>query len=174
MKRNKNLVVINGTMGVGKTLVSQRLKLLLPNAVMLDGDWCWDADPFIVSTATKKMVVGNIAYLLTSFLNCDSYENVIFCWVMNEADTFELIRKQIKASGYDLYRFSLTALPEILKKRLSGDIATGKRDADAYERSLKRMSDYNLQDTVKIDVSAISADDAAQIIYNIVYGKAKQ
>ena len=74
----KNLISINGTMGVGKSTVSQHLKRILPNAVLLDGDWCWDADPFIVSNETKCMVVNNIAYLLTSFLTCSAYKNVVF------------------------------------------------------------------------------------------------
>ena len=39
----KTLYLIGGTMGVGKTAVSQQLKKDLPNSVFLDGDWCWDA-----------------------------------------------------------------------------------------------------------------------------------
>lgn len=50
----KRLIVINGTMGVGKTSVSEQLKILMPKAVMLDGDWCWSADPFTVNSETKK------------------------------------------------------------------------------------------------------------------------
>lgn len=47
-------------MGVGKTTVSQQLKQDLPNSVFLDGDWCWDADPFQVTEETKSMVIRNI------------------------------------------------------------------------------------------------------------------
>ena len=56
----KNLFIIGGTMGVGKTAVSQQLKSDLPNSVFLDGDWCWDANPFHVTTETKAMVTDNI------------------------------------------------------------------------------------------------------------------
>ena len=38
----KTIYLIGGTMGVGKTTVSQQLKKELPNSVFLDGDWCWD------------------------------------------------------------------------------------------------------------------------------------
>ena len=44
----KTFYLIGGTMGVGKTATCQRLKSMLPSAVLLDGDWCWDADPFVV------------------------------------------------------------------------------------------------------------------------------
>lgn len=36
----KNLIFINGTMGSGKTAVSQKLKILLNKSIFLDGDWC--------------------------------------------------------------------------------------------------------------------------------------
>ena len=53
----KTLYLIGGTMGVGKTTVSQQLKKDLANSVFLDGDWCWDADPFQVTDETKEMVM---------------------------------------------------------------------------------------------------------------------
>ncbi|WP_245249283.1 AAA family ATPase [Vagococcus allomyrinae] len=34
----KKLILIGGTMGIGKTTISQELKHLLPNSVFLDGD----------------------------------------------------------------------------------------------------------------------------------------
>lgn len=64
----KMLYLIGGTMGVGKTTVGQILKRQLPDCVFLDGDWCWQADPFKVTEGTKRMVLDNICYLLGSFL----------------------------------------------------------------------------------------------------------
>ena len=64
----KKLFIIGGTMGVGKSTVSQILKRKLPNSVFLDGDWCWDASPFQVTPETKEMVVKNIWAVLNNFL----------------------------------------------------------------------------------------------------------
>jgi len=44
----KNLIFINGTMGVGKTTTSKILLKLLPECVFLDGDWCY-------TTTTKQI-----------------------------------------------------------------------------------------------------------------------
>ena len=52
----KTLYMIGGTMGVGKTTVCQQLKQDLPNSVFLDGDWCWDANPFQVTDETKAIL----------------------------------------------------------------------------------------------------------------------
>ena len=40
--------------------VSRQLKKDLHNSVFLDGDWCWDADPFQVTEETKEMVMRNL------------------------------------------------------------------------------------------------------------------
>jgi len=59
--------MIGGTMGIGKTTVSQYLKTELNNSVFLDGDWCWDMHPFQVTDETKEMVIRNICALLNNF-----------------------------------------------------------------------------------------------------------
>ena len=46
-------------MGVGKTTVSKELKNRLQKSVFLDGDWCWDMNPFVVNDETKAMVMDN-------------------------------------------------------------------------------------------------------------------
>ena len=52
----KTLYMIGGTMGVGKTTACQQLKQDLPNSVFLDGDWCWDANPFSVYPLLKEIL----------------------------------------------------------------------------------------------------------------------
>lgn len=91
----KRLYIIGGTMGVGKTTVCQELKRILPNSVFLDGDWCWDANPFRVNEETKRMVMQNIWFMLNQFLHCSVYENIIFCWVMQEQSIIDSILTNI-------------------------------------------------------------------------------
>ena len=80
----KNLIIVGGTAGVGKTTTCRELQKILPRNVFLDGDWCWDMRPFLVTGETKKMVESNIAHLLNNFLDCSEFENVIFCWVLHQ------------------------------------------------------------------------------------------
>ena len=79
----KHLILVNGTMGVGKTAACTHLLDLLQPGVFLDGDWCWNMKPFVVSGETKAMVMDNIAHQLGNFLRCSAYEYVIFSWVMH-------------------------------------------------------------------------------------------
>lgn len=149
----KNLYLIGGTMGVGKTIVSQQLKKDLPNSVFLDGDWCWDANPFQVTEETKTMVINNICYMLNNFLNCSAYENVIFCWVMHEQNIIDSITKRLDTSNCNVKCISLVADEKYLRDRLSIDVAKGIRDADIIDRSVARISLYQKLNTIKIDTN---------------------
>ena len=54
----KRLYLIGGPMGVGKTTVCQELKRLTAPSVFLDGDWCWDMEPFQVTAETLQARTG--------------------------------------------------------------------------------------------------------------------
>ena len=149
----KTLYLIGGTMGIGKTTVSQQLKQDLPNSVFLDGDWCWDASPFQVTEETKAMVTDNICYLLNSFLHCSAYENVIFCWVMHQQSIIDSILEKLDAKNCDVKCISLITDEINLRKRLTADVENGIRAADVIDRSVARISLYQTLDTIKIDTS---------------------
>jgi shikimate kinase len=153
----KTLYMIGGTMGVGKTTVSQQLKAKLPNSVFLDGDWCWYADPFHVTDETKAMVMENICYLLNNFLKCSAYENIIFCWVMHEQRIIDSIIERLDVQGCAVKCISLVADEKTLRARLTEDVKRGIREADVIERSVARIPLYQALDTVSIDTNAKTA-----------------
>ena len=109
-------------MGVGKTTVSQQLKQDLSNSVFLDGDWCWDANPFQVTEETKAMVTDNICYLLNNFLHCSAYENVIFCWVMHQQKIIDSILEKLDTNDCNVKCISLITDEFKLRKRLAEDV----------------------------------------------------
>lgn len=149
----KTLFLIGGTMGVGKTTVSQQLKRELNNSVFLDGDWCWDANPFQVTEETKKMVLCNICFLLNGFLHCSAYENIIFAWVMHESSIIDSILKELDTDNCKVKKISLIADETNLRDRLSADVANGTRTVDVIDRSVARNHMYQTLNTIKIDTS---------------------
>ena len=163
----KALYLIGGTMGVGKTTISQQLKKDLPNSVFLDGDWCWDADPFQVTEETKEMVMRNICFLLNSFLRCTAYDNIIFCWVMHEQTIIDSIINELDTSACRVIKISLITDEVNLRNRLSSDIARGIRTSDVIDRSVGRIQMYRLLDTVKIDTSNQTVREIADEILKL-------
>lgn len=156
----KKLIFINGTMGSGKTVTSKELQKMLPNCVFLDGDWCWDSVPFIVTDKTMRMVIENISFLINNFLDCPDYNNIIFCWVMHEQSIIDSILRCIDLSNVDFNIVTLICSDAELKHRLLKDIEEGKRSPDIISRSIVKQKNYNNLKTKKINVSDLSPKQA--------------
>ena len=166
----KNLIFISGPMGVGKTTISRALQKIMPNNVFLDGDWCWDMKPFVVSEERKKMVIENITFLLQNFINRGDYENIIFCWVMQEDEISRDILSQLDKNEVNVFEFALICSPEALKKRICRDIENSVREEDVLERALSYLGKYEKVNRVKLDVSDISPENAAKKIAEYIKG----
>lgn len=160
----KKLYLISGTMGVGKTTTCQILKEKLNNSVFLDGDWCWDMSPFQVTEETKQMVVENICFVLNNFIKCSAFENIVFCWVMHEQPIIDDILSRLDKENCTVYSISLVCCEEDLKSRLKKDVIAGARSEDVILRSIERLPLYEKLNTKKVDVSKITAEQAADMI----------
>lgn len=160
----KNVYLIGGTMGVGKTTVCQQLKKELHNSVFLDGDWCWDAHPFQVTDETKEMVLQNICFLLNQFIGCSAYDNIIFCWVMHEQSIIDAILAGISKTSCTVKNISLIGSEQSLRDRLQKDIDAGLRTEDVIERSISRIPYYQKLNTVKIDTSLKTIEEVVNEI----------
>lgn len=160
----KNIYLIGGTMGVGKTTTCRIMKQKLENSVFLDGDWCWDMHPFQVTDETKQMVIGNICFLLNSFIKCSAFENIVFCWVMHEQGIIDEILSHLDTTGFRIHLISLVCDKQALQARLGKDVDEGIRTEDIARKSVERIPLYEVLSTVKVDVSKRSPEQAANFI----------
>lgn len=163
----KNVYLIGGTMGVGKTTVCQLLKSELNNSVFLDGDWCWDMNPFRVTDETKMMVVDNICHQLNNFIRCSVYDNIIFCWVMHEQEIISNILDKLNIDGCDVKVISLVCNQQTLLKRLKQDIESNIRAVDVLDKSMGYLTLYEQLDTNKIDVTESSPIEVVKQIMKL-------
>ncbi|MGK0468335.1 AAA family ATPase [Clostridium sp.] len=164
----KKLIIINGTMGVGKSTVCNILLDSLKPSVYLDGDWCWNMNPFVVSEENRKMVINNITHLLNSYLNNSGYEYIIFCWVIHQENIFEQLLEPLNNCDFELYKISLVCSETALKNRLEIDVQNGIRKTDVIDRSVQRLELYNNMDTIKIDVSDVDPKQTAIEIVELI------
>lgn len=160
----KDIYIIGGTMGVGKTTICQNIKGKLNYSVFLDGDWCWDMHPFQVTEETKQMVVENICFLLNNFIKCSAYENIVFCWVMHLQTIIDDIVSRLDTTNCKVHSISLICSEQALQTRLRKDVDSGIRTEDVIRRSIERLPLYDKLSTYKVDVSNIIPDQAADFI----------
>lgn len=169
----KKLILINGTMGVGKSTVCKQLLTRLQPGVWLDGDWCWNMEPFVVNEENKAMVLSNITYLLRSFLLNSGYEYVIFCWVIHQEEIMQQLLQRLEdlSGSYEPLRFTLTCSETALRQRLERDIAQGLRRSDVVERSLQRLPLYRQMDSQKLDCTFLTPEETAELLAQEILAK---
>lgn len=138
-------------MGIGKSTICNQLNQDLDHSVFLDGDWCWNMDPFIVNQDTKNMVLDNITHCLNNFIHTPGIENIIFCWVMHKQDIIDQIIQKLDTEGVDIHLISLICEKEELIKRMLID----RRDNQTIRKSLQYLKLYKDLDTQKIDVTTL-------------------
>ena len=138
-------------MGIGKSTICNQLNQDLDHSVFLDGDWCWNMDPFIVNQDTKNMVLDNITHCLNNFIRTPGIENIIFCWVMHKQDIIDQIIQKLDTEGVDIHLISLICEKEELIKRMLID----RRDNQTIRKSLQYPELYKDLDTEKIDVTTL-------------------
>ena len=166
----KRLVIVNGTMGAGKTTVCRELKKLAAPCAFLDGDWCWDMEPFMVTEETKALVQDNILHTLGGFLACPAFETVIFCWVLHRQEIIDGLLARLDLRDVQARVFTLMVTPEALRCHIKKDIAAGLRIPDVLERSLERLALYEAMGTEKLFVQGRTPAELAREIMDRLGG----
>ena len=158
----KKLVIVNGALGVGKTTTCRELQRLLDRSVWLDGDWCWMANPWIVTEETKRMAEGNMVFLLDRFLNCSEYKYVLFLWIFRSDEVFNHILDSLHTTDFVLQKFTLTCDENVFRDRLK---AAG-REKEKIAGCLESLRSCETTDSVKIDTTQKSIETVARILYD--------
>ena len=156
----KQLILVGGAMGVGKSAVCRELLRQLTPGVWLDGDWCWNMNPFVVSEENKRMVLSNITHLLRAYLNNSSCRYVLFCWVMDQPLLFEAVLGPLRDIPFTSHSFSLVCTEQALRERLGTAVRGGTRLC-CIPRSLRRLPAYAALPTCKLDVTSLTPYEAA-------------
>ena len=138
MDMKKRLIMITGTMGAGKSTTTRYLYHVLPNAVRLEGDWLWDADPYLVTAETKTMVMKNVIYVLNNLIACNGYENIVFNWAMHRQDIIDGLMRGLHLENVDLSFFVLTASDKTIREHYQKDIDAGRRSITTLPNALER------------------------------------
>ena len=160
----KNLMIIGGPMGVGKSSVCRELLNRTDKAVWLDGDWCWMMHPWQVNSETRAMVKRNIIDLLRSFLTCSAYETVLFDWVLHTDAVTHVILAGLRDLECRIVRVSLVCTPEELRARLIGD----GRPSAAVSEALERLALYPTLEAPCLDTTGLTVAQVADRLQTMV------
>ena len=165
----KNLILICGANGIGKSTACKVLNERLFYSSFIDSDYCRYMNPFSFSEEKIQIVISNISTMMINYFRCSTVEYVIFQY------GFHGVRKQIFSSILDIlssqnivYNFC----PIILQCDIEENIRRMKNDNRDEERIQsaieKTRSIYDEYDYPKIDITNLSVDETVRTILTIL------
>jgi broad-specificity NMP kinase len=164
----KKYIIINGTMGAGKTTVGRRIAEKLGRAAFIDGDFVIELHPHIDEKETKPMQRDNILHMSKNYCNFDKCDTVILSWIMGEAGT-EMIISEISKLNFQVYHFILTCKEESLTTRWHNDNINDCRTDENLKLAIQILNEFDKRtDCIFIDTSELSVDEVAERIIDIV------
>lgn len=156
----KKLILVSGTMGVGKTTACRMLYKMAPRTAWLDGDWCWLMNPWNLCDENKAMVMSNITFMLGAYLSNSTLDNIVFSWVMHRKEIIDELLGRISGHGFELHLFALVCSPAELSSRMEED----ERDAENIKASIERLPLYRGMGWEVIDTTHMGPKDVAREI----------
>ena len=164
----KKYIIINGTMGAGKTTVGRRVCEMLGRSAFIDGDFCIEIHPFVGNAETKAMARDNILYMSKNYYNCSECDTVVLSWIMSE-NTVKKIISGLSDIDFKIYKFILTCRKEILTDRWKKDTANDWRNDENLNTAVNMLDNFSKHtECIFIDTSDLSVDTAAEKIIEVI------
>ena len=159
----KNLILIGGAPGVGKTTTCQELIKLLPKNIYLEGDWLWYPTPFDFPKEAKEMFCKNLVYVLNNFLSLPNRENIIVPWLFHKEDVLQRLLSGLNLDNVNVKIFTLICSKHELTNRIQADVSPRGRagDVDQHVRCQELCKEIS---SIQIDTTKLSAKEVADVI----------
>jgi len=163
------IIIINGSLGVGKTTTAEQLHWKFDKSVCLDGDSIGNVNPFEIYDDARIIHLYQTLALLIDFHQKNGYPNFVINYVFESPESLQDLLNLLRPLDSSIYVYWLTCDREKQAKR----IISRKRDDITWE--LKRF--VELQDTQRqasqkgfigneLDTTDLTVAAAADKIWN--------
>ena len=157
------VIIINGPMGVGKTVTGKLIAEKNPGTAFIDGDWCMDIHPFVGNAETKAMAVDNILHMIGNYQKCSECRMVVLAWLMDDPQVLRRIRDGLAALQAEVKSVTLVCDSKTLTTRWKNDCHCEWRTDRWLEISLASLPYFASMEDM-IDTSGLSAEQIADRI----------
>ena len=162
------IVIINGSLGVGKTSVADAIHQRFAKSVHLDGDAIGDEHPFEIYDDARIDRLYRALALLVDFYQKEDYRDFIINYVFENAQSLEDLLSLLRPLDEQLHCYWLTCNREEQAKRIRG------RGRPELDWELQRFVDLqNIQSEAarqgfighQVDTTLLSLDGVADVIW---------
>lgn len=167
------IVIINGSLGVGKTSVAKQLHRKFDRSVNLDGDTIGDVRPFEIYNAACIDHLYRTMELLIGFHQKNGYSNFVINYVFESADSLQDLIRLLRPLDPVIHVYWLTCDEQEQAKRIRGR----KRDKLEWELSrfveLQRIQAQAARQGFigkEVDTTHLTLAEAGEKIWKDIFG----
>lgn len=131
------IIIVNGSVGSGKSTVSEELLVLFDKSVMLDGDYIGLIHPFEIYDAARIEYLYDTLRLLVGFHHSNGYDNIVINYVFESEESLRSLTSRLETIIPEVHCFWLTCSGAEQKKRIQ------KRGRNETAWELKRFAELN-------------------------------
>ncbi len=157
----KNLIIILGANGIGKSTAAAELMRILPNSAFVDSDSLRMMNPGRNSAELIQIQKANIITVMSNYFRSDMIENVIFPFGIHghrERMLEEIISSISEKFKVKIFKIVLVCNESENIRRMKLD----NRDEERIKRALKYSRPvYDELDLIKLDISELTPRQAA-------------
>ncbi len=169
------IIIINGSLGVGKSSVAEELHWKFDKSVHLDGDHIGDVHPFEIYDDARIHHLYRTLELLVGFHQKNGYHNFVINYVFESPASLQELLDLLHPLDDSIHVYWLTCAPEEQSRRIQG------RQRDELDWELKRFVELQriqrqatLQGFIgkEVDTTGRTSAQVAQRIWADIFGEA--
>jgi len=162
------IVIINGSLGVGKSSVAEHLHWMFQRSVHLDGDHIGAVHPFEIYDDARTLHLHRTMELLVRFHRENGYPNFVINYIFENSAQLRQLEGLLRPIDPDLHSFRLVCEPAEHEARVR------RRARNSLEWELKRHVELTrIQDEAAragnigepIDTTGLTAADVAHAVW---------
>jgi len=154
------VIIINGPMGVGKTVTGKLIAEKNPGTAFIDGDWCMDLHPFVGNRETKAMAVDNILHMIGNYQKCTACRMIVLVWLMDDQWVLRSIMDGLAALRAEVKNITLICDRETLISRWKNDRHCEWRTDQWLDISLASLPGFASMEGA-VDTTGLSVEQVA-------------
>ena len=162
------IIIINGSLGVGKSSVAEQLHYKFDKSVHLDGDYIGDVQPFKIYDQARINHLYRTMELLIGFHQKNGYHNFVINYVFESPESLQELLELLSPLDLSIHCYWLTCDEEEQAKR----IRNRKREDLQWEldrfvelRRIQKEASQHGFIGKEVDTTSLSSEEAAHTIW---------
>jgi gluconate kinase len=168
------IIIINGSLGVGKSSVSEELHYKFDKSIHLDGDYIGDVHPFEIYDEARIDHLYRTLELLVGFHQKNGYTNFVINYVFESPGSLQALLDLLRPLDPSIHTYWLTCDEKEQAKRIQG------RQREELDWELGRFVELQRIQALaaqkgfigkEVDTTGLSSRQVADRIWKDIFGK---